>query len=90
MSALIRLAGLLALAACASSNDAGVNESPCSPAWNESVERQLSTGDGYGHGPDIGSLEWRSVVEFKLGIRNDPSVPAMESDEWCRYIDELL
>ncbi len=52
------------------------------------VEDRFPTGDGQGHGPDIGSLEWRSVVEFKLGIRGDPAIPPLESDQWCAYVDE--
>ena len=51
---------------------------------------RLVTGDGQGHGPDIGSDEWRSVVEFKLGIRDDPSTPTRDSEDWCAYIDERL
>ena len=63
---------------------------PCSAEWQQAVESRLVTGDGHGHGPDIGSDEWRSVVEFKLGIRDDPSTPARNSEEWCAYIDERL
>ena len=43
-----------------------------------------------GHGPDIGSGEWKSVVEFKLGIRGNPDVPDRDSQEWCSYIDALI
>jgi hypothetical protein len=50
----------------------------------------VTTGDGQGHGPDIGSDEWRSVVEFKLGIRGNPAVPSRASREWCHYIDEQV
>ena len=63
---------------------------PCSTEWQQAVESRLATGDGHGHGPDIGSEEWRSVVEFKLGIRDDPSTPARNSADWCAYIDERL
>ena len=47
------------------------------------------TGDGQGHGPDLGSSEWRSVIEFKLGIRGDPSVPPRNSELWCAYIYKI-
>ena len=47
----------------------------------------VGVGDGHGHGPDLGSLEWRSAVEFKLGIRDDPAVPAPDSEAWCAHID---
>ena len=43
-----------------------------------------------GHGPDIGSEEWKSVIEFKLGVRGNPNVPDRNSREWCRFIDDLL
>jgi hypothetical protein len=43
-----------------------------------------------GHGPDPGSEEWRSVVEFKLGIRDQPGVPDRNSQAWCEFIDERL
>lgn len=60
---------------------------PCSEQWFQYVEEQLQTGDSEGHGPDLGSSEWRSVVEFKLGVRGDPDVPHRETEQWCAYID---
>ena len=62
----------------------------CSERWVEFVESRVATGDGQGHGPDPGSVEWQSGVEFKLGVRDDPGVPDRTSDEWCDYIDELV
>lgn len=50
----------------------------------------MPTGDGQGHGPDLGSDEWKSVVEFKLGIRGDPQVPGRDSQAWCTYIDHVV
>jgi len=63
---------------------------PCSTPWLQMVEQTLSTGDGQGHGPDLGSSEWRSVVEFKLGIRGNPDVPDRDSEAWCAYIDQAI
>jgi len=63
---------------------------PCSMPWLQMVEQTLSTGDGQGHGPDLGSSEWRSVVEFKLGIRGNPDVPDRDSEAWCAYIDQAI
>jgi hypothetical protein len=63
---------------------------PCSAQWNSYVERQLVSGDGQGHGPDLGSDEWKGVIEFKLGVRGRPEVPARDSDAWCEYIDSLM
>ncbi|UCX04098.1 MULTISPECIES: hypothetical protein [Shewanella] len=62
----------------------------CSDAWYQKVEAVLTSGDGQGHGPDIGGNEWQSVVEFKLGVRGDKSVPQRSTDEWCAFIDEQL
>jgi hypothetical protein len=88
-----RLIILLTIVTCSSCNseqrqDAG--PTPCSDEWLEFVEATVPTGDSQGHGPDVGSSEWRSVVEFKLGIRGDPSVPPSDTDEWCHYIDDKI
>ncbi|GAA0791478.1 MULTISPECIES: hypothetical protein [Pseudomonadati] len=62
----------------------------CSEVWYQQVEKQLLSGDGQGHGPDLGSDEWQSVIEFKLGIRGDKTVPQRNTDAWCTFIDERL
>ena len=62
----------------------------CSESWYQVVEQKIASGDGKGHGPDIGSEEWKSVIEFKLGVRGEPNVPDRDSDEWCRFIDEFI
>lgn len=62
----------------------------CTQNWFESVESTITSGDGMGHGPDIGSEEWRSVIEFRLGVRGNADVPDRNSDEWCSYIDGLI
>lgn len=87
------LAALLAAAAaCAHAGDGGSPQAGavCSEAWYRSIEERFPTGDGRGHGPDLGSEEWKGVVEFKLGIRGRPHVPSRASPEWCRYIDRLV
>ncbi len=78
----------LAIGSCAvaPSND----PQPCSEQWFQYVEERLGTQDAHGHGPDIGSSEWRSVVEFKLGVRGNPDVPARDTSEWCDYVDERI
>jgi uncharacterized protein len=63
---------------------------PCSDAWYRSIEEKVSTGDGHGHGPDIGSDEWKSVIEFKLGIRSNPNVPDLHTEAWCTYVDQMV
>jgi|GEM_PF-825513 len=62
------------------------DQQPCSEQWYEFVEENIATGDGLGHGPDVGSSEWRSVIEFKLGIRGEPQLPAVDSEQWCEFI----
>lgn len=63
---------------------------PCSDAWNHAIEKAVATGDGRGHGPDMGSDEWKSVIEFKLGIRGQPQVPHRDTLAWCQYIDQRV
>ena len=90
---MIRLTVLLCIglaSACTGRTTNVDDPEPCSEPWNQLVEARLQTGDPEGHGPDVGSMEWRSVVEFKLGIRGDADVPSRESDEWCTFIDAMV
>ena len=81
---------ILFAAACGTEDKTVTGPEPCSDEWEQWVESRLPTGDGHGHGPDVGSDEWRSVVEFKLGVRDDPSVPSRDSEEWCSFVDKHL
>lgn len=84
------LLGCIAFAAQAATPRQGkLTGTPCSDAWNRSLESLVTTGDQSGHGPDLGSDEWKSVVEFKLGVRGKPGVPARDHTAWCSYIDRL-
>jgi uncharacterized protein len=62
----------------------------CSNSWNRFIEETVPTSDSQGHGPDVGSDEWKSVIEFKLGIRNNPNLPDRDSEAWCRHIDQMV
>ena len=62
----------------------------CSNEWLHYVEGQISSGDNQGHGPDVGSLEWQSVIEFKLGLVDDSTVPSKSTAQWCEYIQLTL
>jgi len=66
------------------------SETPCSGSWYRSIEEKVTTGDGQGHGPDIGSGEWKSVVEFNLGIRGATGLPKRDTEAWCAYIDRIV
>lgn len=79
----------LALTLCQASA-AATAESPCTPEWYQFVEQKLISSDGQGHGPDLGSDEWKGVVEFKLGIRGQADLPGRDSDDWCQLIDRLV
>ena len=81
---------ILAVCSCGIAPSINPGQEPCSEQWFEYVDERLLTGDSEGHGPDLGSSEWRSVVEFKLGVRGDPSVPQRETEQWCTYIDDKV
>ena len=63
---------------------------PCSETWYQYIEAKVISGDGQGHGPDLGSDEWKGVVEFKLGIRGQDGLPSRDSQAWCDLIDQLV
>jgi hypothetical protein len=62
----------------------------CSQQWFKTIDAAVTTGDGQGHGPDIGSDEWHSVVEFKLGVRDKTETPERNTEAWCIYVDKLV
>jgi len=86
----IVLLSIVLAAACSDEQSRESRPEPCSGQWQQYVEARLHTGDSQGHGPDLGSAEWRSVVEFKLGIRGEPEVPSRDSLEWCTFIDARI
>lgn len=83
---------ICATVAAAASQDSSISETSalCSEAWQRFVDESVLAGDGQGHGPDLGSDEWKSVVEFKLGIRGKSGVPPRDTPDWCRHVDELV
>lgn len=86
------LAGLaigLFLTGC-SYHSGSEKKSMCTESWYEYVESRVPTGDGMGHGPDPGSTEWRSVVEFRLNLRDQNLLPDRSGDQWCWAIDQFL
>jgi len=85
---------IIFVAVCAQAGDdcrsSMAAETLCSDSWNQFIEEKIPTGDNQGHGPDVGSGEWKSVIEFKLGIRDKPNLPDRDSEAWCRYIGQIL
>ena len=65
-------------------------ETLCSDSWYRFIEKTVTTSDNQGHGPDVGSGEWKSVIEFKLGIRDKPNLPDRDSEAWCRHVDQIV
>ena len=65
-------------------------DAPCTEEILTSIENSTRTGDASGHGPDLGSDEWHSVVEFRLGVRGDVSVPPRGTKRWCEFVTERL
>jgi uncharacterized protein len=81
-------------AVCAQASDVHFSgteaEILCSDSWYQFIEDAVVSSDKQGHGPDIGSDEWKSVIEFMLGIRDEPNLPDRDSDTWCRHIDQIV
>ena len=63
---------------------------PCTEPWFWEVETVIASGDGAGHGPDRESDEWKSVIQFRLGQRGNPDIPAVDSPLWCAAIDPFV
>lgn len=76
---------LLLLSAC-SEQHAKHELASCSYDIQEHIEQLVSSGDGQGHGPDIGSNEWHGVIEFRLGLNEQIQVPDWHSQAWCDFI----
>ncbi len=66
------------------------SESLCTYSWYKFIEDKVATSDEQNHGPDVGSDEWKSVVEFKLGLRGQSDLPRRNSEAWCRDINQLV
>lgn len=86
----VSLATLLLCSACAPGASTQEKTVSCTDAWFAQTEQRINTSDGQGHGPDIGSDEWKSVVEFRLKMRGNPEVPDRQSDAWCDFIEQQL
>lgn len=72
---------MLGLAACGA-----VTHQSCNEQTQLLIEKQVGSGDGHGHGPDIGSDEWHSTIEFRLNIRGQNNIPDWHSQAWCDFV----
>ena len=70
--------------------EAARKRQPCSDDWYQAVETKIQISDEQGHGPDLGSGEWQSALEFRLGVRDDQEFPEMGSASWCERTDSLV
>lgn len=75
---------------CASGAAAAASPPPCSDAWYRSIDAKVRSADGQGHGPDVGSDEWKSTIEFRLGVRGKPGVPKRDTGAWCSFIEQRV
>lgn len=80
----------LSLTSCVNKKQEKQKSQECTKSWYHKAEAKMPTGDEHGHGPDIGSDEWKSVIEHRIGIKGNKIVPSIKSKEWCSYIDKIL
>jgi len=65
-------------------------ESQCPANRLAEIEASVGSGDGAGHGTDIGSDEWYSVIEFQLGLKDRSDVPQRRTLAWCEYMEASI
>lgn len=63
---------------------------PCPADRLAAIDRHGTPHDSRGHGPDPGSEEWASTVEWQLGLRGQADLPARGSLAWCGRIEAAL
>lgn len=61
----------------------------CSPSLYQTIDYRLPV-DSDGHGPDLGSSEWKHGVERKLGIGDASGFPERNTDAWCQRVYDLV
>ena len=86
----MRPALFLLLPLLASASALATPGTACTAELFRAAESRWPTDDGQGHGPDPGSIEWRAAVEFRLGVRGDPAVPARDGEAWCTWLERRL
>lgn len=77
------------LSACSVPHEKSMEKIPCSMEQLLRIEAQVNSSDGVGHGPDIGSEEWKSAIEFRLGIQNNSAIPKTLNLNWCNTVDSI-
>lgn len=74
-------------------NDANSPALPTTPAlgsadWQQWVDTNIQSGDGQGHGPDIGSEEWCGTIDHRIFRGSTGLTPC--SDEWNQKVTEVI
>jgi len=62
----------------------------CSASTYQTIEARVPVEDDEGHGPDVGSTEWKHAIEAKLRRQHEPQFPPMDSDAWCQRVYDLV
>ena len=78
------------LSSCSPDATQEIEKPSCTADQYQRISLSVITGDTQGHGPDTGSDEWKSVVEFKLGIRGNPENPYYSDPDWCAFIQSIV
>ena len=86
--AVVLYLSLLACSAAEVKNDDSAEACPI--PMLASIEGRVSALDSEGHGPDLGSDEWFSAIEFRLGLRGQSALPEKGTNEWCDFLDRHL
>jgi len=77
----------VATSSCTTPQSSADQTITCSSEWFSLVDQKVQVTDSQGHGPELGSAEWRSAVEFKLGIDEHSKAPPIATEKWCTYIN---
>lgn len=87
---LLNLIATFLIGCNAPQSEANAEPMICSTTQFLAIDKHVQSGDGMGHGPDIGSGEWKSAIEHKLGLAGHANLPEQDAKQWCRFIQQTL
>jgi len=67
-----------------------ISRATCSIDVLNKIEKSVQVSDEKGHGPDLGSEEWQTVVELRLDLLGKLAMPDRNSEAWCHYVEQAL